>query len=130
MAKMGFREPNQVRWQGIRPGHRGTQVILDIDVENDTQVLIDGTQTTITYLTAFSIGQTRNLGGHMWLFVTDNADNHKYTLVYSGAQVDLEWTWCGMSFPFPIEIPAGYKVKCLSTAAGIIVKGFLHGWEE
>lgn len=130
MAKMGFREPNKVRWFGIRPGHRGEQVLIGINITADTQVLIDGTQTTITYLTDWCISVGRNKDATGTLEITENDDDHVcYLSQVSGYTSDPGYTVC-QGLMYPIEIPAGYKVKAHSSAAAAPARGYIHGWEE
>ena len=130
MALMGFREFNQARWVGIRPGHRGTQVLLDINVAPGTVEIIDGTQTTITYLTDWSLGMGRNVSAKTDMFITTNANVHVCTLAYIGTMTNHPSAVAIQALQYPIELPAGYKVKVTVVGVGSDVKGYLHGWEE
>ena len=130
MALMTFREPNQVRWGGFRPGHRGTQVLVDINVTDGTAVLIDGTQATITYLTDWSLGIIRNVDCVGQLFITTNGDVHVAYLAFVSSFTSDPGGVTSQALMYPIEIPAGYKVKVYSSGAGATVRGYIHGWEE
>jgi len=130
MALMGFREPNQVRWVGIRPGHRGTQILLDIDVGNNTQILIDGTQVTITYLTSWFMGLVRDGAYSGAMEITENDDTHVCWLGYIDTLALQIGRHITQDLTFPIEMPVGYKLKVVAAGAGSQVYGYVHGWEE
>jgi len=130
MALMTFREPNQVRWFGIRPGHRGTQVLLDVNVTNNTQVLIDGTQITITYLTDWFLGMVRNKDVGNSMEITENDDTHICYLAVITSFTGSPSFAIAQALTYPIEIPAGYKLKVNSVGVNATTFGYIHGWEE
>ena len=126
MSDMMFREPNQIKWLGSRPGHNGEQVLIDIDTAVATE-LYEVTAAKTFFLTAFSLGVIRNNDSYQELLVRNILDATVIHLAYLGSFTSDPGGSIGMTFTFPLEIPAGYDFY-LSSA--LITRGFIAGWEE
>lgn len=130
MALMKWRELNQVKWVGVRPGHNGTQVLKENYVSNATLVLHTVTAGKTLYLcsayASYYISATGIIGR---LFVRDVADFtvYSFSICNSGALGQMEST---PSYNPPIEIPAGYDICLISGAASMVIRAGIHGWEE
>ena len=130
MALTTFREPNQVRWFGVRPAHRGTQVIKDGIVTSAATATIHTVAGTMFYLCGYSAlcwGQTYSLP--TFLEIYDGVPAIWKTLL-RGAQSANSAQWLSKNYWPPLEIPTGYtiKVRCTLDDHGIHV--CIDGWEE
>lgn len=130
MADVEYREPNQVKWLGYRPGHRGDQVIEYNNVSN-------GNQTVYTVPS----GKTFFLTG--WTF-TANASatgvNAFFNLRNAGGGLVLRWHYIhfdavgqvedSRGLMFPIEIPEDYYIEIATSAATVDAHCTVWGWVE
>ena len=130
MALMKFREANQVLWRGVRPGHNGTQVSADKDVTNAIAIIHTVTAGTTFHLCTLCFSRDSNIAGVGYLFYRDAADLNP---VYFFAQVgiiNVPTAVAPLYFWPPLELPAGYDVCVRAVGAGLIVRGYVFGWEE
>ncbi len=130
MAKMSFREPNQVLWYGSRPAHRGAQIAKDAQASDSTVICHTVSAGKTFFLTKFifSSGWGAGLGT---LVVRNASDVPQYTIAslqFSSA-AGAPGVTPGFFNP-PLEIPAGWDLAVISSAAGHIANVFIHGWEE
>ena len=126
MALMEFREPNQVKWMGSRPGHNGAQKLIKIETAVPALLYTVSAGTTF-FLTSYFFGITSNGIGASDLQVRNAADAIQYYLGWVISYTSNPGNKVGMSFPFPIEIPAGWDFY---TSATLNTLGFIAGWEE
>lgn len=130
MSAMAFREPNQVKWMGTRPGHNGTQVLGYGAATVQTLNLWTVSAGKTGYLIAASINTVTNVTGTGRLGIRDVADavvailcSNMWTA--AGAITGQPW----YSWP-PIEMPSGYDVFLVASGAGFTALGTVFGWEE
>jgi len=130
MALMAFREPNQVKWVGVRPAHRGTQIAADNQGMAGFIIVYTVSAGKTLYLTDWSWAiEATGVGGTGVLAVRDAGDVQLYTLAGGALTVASAISKaCGLFFP--IEIPADYDIFLWSSAATLNVRAFIHGWEE
>ena len=127
---MLYREPNMVKWVGVRPGHNGTQIAKYAAVVNATAIVHTVTAGKTLFLCTATLGMSVASAGSGILFIRDGAD------VLTMLLAALQWSAGGglHSGPFtaypPIEIPSGYDIVVESTAAVLTVVGSIFGWEE
>jgi len=130
MALMAFREPNQVKWWGIRPAHRGTQVAKSASAINATVIIHTVTAGKTLFLCSASLSLQSGVGGGN-IFVRNGADVWQFALL--AAQIfTAAATSQGSSITFwpPLEIAAGWDLCTISGAAACSASGFIFGWEE
>ena len=130
MALMTFREPNQARWQGVRPGHRGTQVTKSGEASNATVVVYTVTAGKVFYLTHYTASAFLSVNGDCVFFVTNAIDVVKYDLTKLTFRPLYGSPVVSGSFNPPLEIAAGWKIKVLSAAVNCYAHLFINGWEE
>ena len=130
MALMGFREPNQVKWVGVRPGHRGTQITGH---NVSAGVIVDVLQVTAGkkgYITEITIGLNMGAAGASLVYWTDSANAIQETLF----EVSLAGATFVLGIPIkywpPLEIGDNHKIRALSAAAGVALYVTAKGWEE
>lgn len=130
MGLMQFREGNKVKWVGVRPAHRGEQVVKSVDnVTNTTTILYTVTAGKVFCLCSARINGYATTTGVIKLLVRDADDTIQYTIMrwqQVATSSKLEW---GSFWP-PLEIPADYDVCLLSSSNNCYVHGFIFGWEE
>lgn len=130
MALMKYREGNEIKFVGVRPGHRGTQIAKSNTKSNGGQIIhtvTAGQVLCLTYcnLTAFATG-----AGSGYFRVRDDEDALQYTIIWVAFPVANKIFSLPVVLNPPLEIPAGYDIYVESQNAGITVYGFMHGWEE
>ena len=130
MSAMAFREPNQVKWVGTRPGHNGEQVAKLGSAEGGTTIIHTVTLGKTFFLSALSYTSFSDATPiTMGVLVRNGADVHQYSLIHE--LVALAHTNAfGMSYPVPVEIPAGYDICAHSSGATGRASACIHGWEE
>ena len=130
MSDMMFREPNQVKWMGSRPGHNGTQVLVD-----GTFLLL---VPTVFY--TVPVGQTLHIT-NMLLSRGQFVATFAYIAIYddvpalSSIIFPVLWAIAPQGNPIinsywpPIEVPAGYHLYISQTVNCQLVY-VVHGWVE
>jgi hypothetical protein len=109
----------------------GTQITKDANVAGATAIIHTVTAGKNFYLTfsrcsANIVGSAENR-----MFVRDAGDAEQYELHYlASGGVDGDFQNEAHSYPYPIEIPAGYDICIVSGAGNSDCHGTLHGWEE
>jgi len=130
MAAMAFREPNQVRWVGTRPGHNGSQVAASGSANNATAVVYTVTAGKTLHITHWTCeGNASATGGVCQLEIENAAGVQQYIILKMGFNAVGQMLGVG-NLAYPLEVPAGYKVAVVSSAATMTVNAFVHGWEE
>ena len=130
MSVMNFREPNQVKWVGVRPAHNGTQVIKHTNAQNGTVIIYTVPSGNTYFLTGFTIGVRQEAAGDIALGVRDGSDVWQYYLFhnsYGSAQPPYAF---GMGLTYPIEIPEDYDIYLWSSAASVYIFATIMGWIE
>jgi len=130
MALMKFREQNQVRWQGVRPAHDGTQRVGDATATAAAaQVLLVGAG-KIFYLCTAMMGFSAIAAGWCDLAVNTAIPALWHRLLVDYVAAAASGITKSITFWPPLEIPAGYTIDVASGAAGLTVYGAVFGWEE
>jgi len=132
MALMKFREQNQVLWRGVKPAHNGEQVYgWDYQEgigEDEVYKVTAGKIFFLTYANLATRLNTDSSASGYLVIKTDAAVHYAYLLYHiydkAGQLVDSK------TFPFPIELPAGYVINIVSTDANLDVFADIFGWEE
>ena len=130
MSDMHFREPNQVKWMGTRPGHNGTQVLEHlIDALAADGVIYTVPAGETLYLTYGHISSDANATFIIGLEIfTDGGVLHRW-LIRGYNFLNSEFVNECRSWWPPIEIPAGYTVRKFSSGAASSL-AVIHGWAE
>jgi len=88
MAYATFREPNQVKWVGVLPGHNGEQVIAQAVADNSTVIAYTVPAGKILLLSHFTSCVFNNAGGigTAYGYVRDNLGVEVFRMhTYRGA---------------------------------------------
>lgn len=129
MSMMSHREPNRVKWVGVRPGHDGIQVMKSASKGNGTLILHTVTAGMIFYLTFFTFNLYATSTGHSAkLLVRDDEDVDQYN-ISTAAVSAIRYVLQACNINPPIEIPAGYDICLVSNNAALTVYASIHGWE-
>ena len=130
MALMKFREPNQVQWQGVRPGHNGTQVLESFS----TALVVPTPFYTVPagktfFLTYAGLFQSINITGRLILDIYTDAPAYWRRLLTGLSLLNQISLAINVSYWPPIEVPAGYIFYVEQSAiAGVLA--VIHGWVE
>jgi len=130
MALMKFREPNQVRWQGVRPGHDGTQIQARNEADNATVLIYTVTALKTLYLCTAGLSTYTAVGGGSFLRIRTDGDVFWLDLLSFYQGVNLSSVNPVITFWPPLEVPAGYYIEVRSSSVGHKVQGYIFGWEE
>ena len=117
------REPNQVKWIGVRPGHNGEQVIIDIDdaVNADLYTVpVD----SILLIFGWSWGVIHNLAVEARIEIKTAGAAHYCWLGFSTAQAAVPGTNNNNALFVPIELPEGYVISIVTARQ---CYGHIHG---
>jgi len=127
---MKFREPNEVRWVGVRPAHKGTQIIKQDSVANGNVVIYTVPSGKTLYLCEATILTDSQVTGNIGLLLRNASDIAVRYICYVAAQANATIKADHNHFWPPMEIQAGFNFLLLSSAAGLTVYGSIFGWEE
>ena len=123
MASAFFAEPNQVKWQGIRPGNNGEQILVPID-EDDFATIYTVPADKLFLLFDWGYGTRHNHTSQGRLAVMDDgAVAQAYIAVVDAYTSDAGTSVCGNTF-VPIEMIEGWEIKSLCVEP---VFGYIHG---
>lgn len=125
------REPNMVKWVGVRPGHNGEQIAKSNTVAGDTAIVHTvnaGKTFFLCYYDFIYSTRTADISGS--LFVRNVADALVYTLSVGRINTTLYSMSAQSGLIIPIEIPTGFDICIISAGATTPVYAFIHGWEE
>lgn len=107
----------------------GTQVRKSDVADNVTKVLHTVTAGKTLYLSFFTLRAVRNVDNYGYLAVRNTSD----VIAYYIACVDSYTSTPGNSITGtllpPLEITAGWDIILHSPAVGMIINGFIHGYE-
>ena len=120
------RDPNQVKWVGVRPGHNGEQVIayataVDVlgtvyTVPVDKILLLFGHSVGV-YSTAAALGE---------MYIYDATPALEVTLVGRSVAANGSVN-SDHSYDPPLELTAGYSLRILTVAATCRIRATIHG---
>ena len=117
------REPNQVKWIGVRPGHNGEQVLVAIDTAVNVVVYTVAAD-TLLFLYDWHYGGNRNLAFGSILQIFDDGDNVNATIGYITSDASNPGTNMAQNLWVPIELVEGWYIKAITTQQ---VHGYIHG---
>ena len=127
---MDFREPNQVKWVGARPGHNGTQVLAGVRtaVLNWTILYTVPAGKTL-FLTHTFLSSSNAISSTILMAVYDTTPVLWQYLLGNYSQTNTSTPPTIANYWPPIEIPTGYTVQIYQVIdCGLM--GTIHGWEE
>jgi hypothetical protein len=130
MSAMAFREPNEVRWVGVRPAHKGTQGAESSLANGSTVVIKTVSSGKTLYLHYFFLSWRFTATGQtVQLTVRNASDVDQYDLIKitSGAAGQGAEA---VSLHYPIEIPQGWDIYVKSDTSGALAIGGIVYWEE
>ena len=130
MSAMSFREPNQVKWVGVRPAHNGEQVVASGLASNSTAILYTVPSNKTFYFVSY--GATAYIaatGISAWMQIYDGAGALWNTIIdfISDSVGALR---ADNTFYPPMELPSGYSIRLVSNDSNVQIRAFIFGWEE
>jgi len=130
MALMKFREPNQVKWQGVRPAHNGTQVLDRASATNGTTTIYTVPAGNVFYLCYVSLGYYAMAAGTVQIVIRDSTAALRAMLYSDLLTGGFDGIGKASNFWPPVELDALWTVKISSSAPGLSVHGTVFGWVE
>jgi len=130
MALMKFREPNQVKWQGVRPGHNGTQVIAENYAINARLPIYTVLAGETFYLCSLGMACATFAAGTGTAGVETGGGVVLAHLLYDNYVAGSNLFTKNVSFWPPLEVPALYDVFVYSSALVLQMYGWAFGWVE
>ena len=122
------REPNKVKWVGVRPGHNGEQIHKSGRANNDTVILYTVPADKILLLFNWGISTFWTaLNTYVSLGIYDAVPAIETTLVDILMQVIGDTYDREASYDMPIELPEDYSLRLVSGAIGCYISGYVHG---
>ena len=117
------REPNQVKWVGVRPGHNGEQVLININ-RNANALLYTVGVGKLLMLYDWQIGMVLAANLSCSLYIRTDAAAPYYYLAYLSTATNVTGGNMSNNTCVPIEVPAAYDfyIECASW-----VRGGIHG---
>jgi len=129
MALMKFREDNQVRWVGTRPGHNGEQVFESGQANNNTVILYTVPAGNTLYLCLVNYSVYFGIANTSKLMYYDGTPALWRTPIQMSGPVADNFGQVFHYWP-PLELPEGYSIRLFSGGVGLLVTGSVFGWIE
>jgi len=130
MSLMNFREPNQVKWVGVRPAHNGEQIIRSGSITGGTYLLYTVPSGKVFYLTYWDAVAHGSNVGYGVILVRDTSDVNQYNIAnFQTSNSTTELVKCCSLF-YPIEIPGGWDICLYSDNASYRIRATIRGWIE
>jgi len=130
MALMKFREPNQVRWQGVRPAHDGERFGAFVSLNGVGWNAVLPVHATMTrYVTYFYMGMPHNLVQRASLAVRNDVAAVIQQFGDWESVVANPGIWVCQSFWPPVEVPPNWTIDMNLSVAAWTRCGVL-GWRE
>jgi len=130
MSAMSFREPNEVRWVGVRPAHKGTQ-ILDRGIAINAEVTVYTVPSGKTaYITHIALAIYGNTTGQARVLIKDTGGAIVWSPMEGYSIANTYSFHDNTSYWPPIELPEGYYITVISNAETVSAICNIHGWEE
>ena len=130
MSAMSFREPNEVKWVGVRPAHKGTQkLIRKVGVTADIEVYSVPADTTFYMTSMFVNLKAPNGDERVTIRIRDTADNTIHIPLQINTAVAGQEVVSRNFYP-PVEVPSGYDIYIDVAGTAPTVNLALEGWEE
>ena len=130
MSDMHFREPNQVKWQGSRPGHNGTQVSETGTANTATVDLYTVPAGLVFHFCGWvflSWGVGFGDGAHLWIWTTVALDRRE---INRGVHAANDGFTVVKSYWPPLEVPTGAIIRLISDNVNSVCFASIHGWVE
>ena len=120
------REPKQVKWIGVRPGHNGAQVVADDSCAAllTSVYLVPADSLFLWY--GFIVNSAFGAGGNAELYTYNAVPALLNTYVSQGGVANMGIALT-KSFDPPIELPAGYTIRINTTVGTISIHALIHG---
>ena len=121
-----YREPNQVKWIGVRPGHNGEQVIESDETTNVLSAIYTVPADKILLLFGYGLDvwSTVASAGSFYIYDATPAIWRILGRITVGAN-------SGRSVPKslypPIELAEDYSLRIITNNAACIINAYIHG---
>lgn len=136
------KELDKIKMSGVLPAQGAGPIPVGKIPDGATQVAKSGTASGTTteiravpglvtlYLTAVTWAVINDSGATQSVdFIVTNAANETQYYFHSSYYLNGQQGSGSVSFPTPLEIPGGYKIKVVSPAANAIISGSIFGYE-
>ena len=123
MAVTVHREPNMVKWIGVRPGHNGEQILIDIDTAVSV-IVYTVPADKLLFLFDWSISTVANLNIHSRLQIRTAVPVVVANIAGASSYTGDSGTNNAQALWVPIEIEAGYDIYLVATG---VTRGYIHG---
>ena len=117
------RENNMIKWVGVRPGHNGTQVIIDINTLINAD-LYTVPADSLLMIFGWSWGVSHNLAAESTIEIKTAGAAHYCWLGLSTSQVGEPGISNNNALFVPIELPEGYVISIITARQ---CYGHIHG---
>ena len=123
---IAFREPNQVKWIGVRPGHNGVQVFEEAYTNANLEFYAVPAD-KLFLLFDWHLGVTGSAAGDAFLSIRDGVDAHYRYLALASGQAANPGGNTSQALWLPIEIATGFDfyvttaVTCAAYIHGILI---------
>ena len=121
-----FREPNMVKWIGVRPGHEGTQVIEYNKAQGNTQILytVPADKLFMLFGVVYNVYCTAASAGRLAIF---NAVPAITKILFEHNAFANISSLATKSYEIPIELPETYSLRIVSDAATYVLNCTIDG---
>ena len=117
------REPNQVKWVGVRPGHNGEQILVKIELAGNA-IVYTVPANKILFLFDWHIGIARGVAGAAELQIRDDAAAIHAYLSYVTSAAGYTGTNATQNLWVPHELIEAWDIYVVT---GNPVRGYIHG---
>jgi len=127
---MKFREPNEVRWVGVRPAHRGTQVKAHGMANNGTVTIYTVSAGKTLFVTAMHVFMRCTSGTSANSIIWRDNKNDVWFVVGRPSAGAAGQAFACVNYNPPFEVPAGCYLTVSTDQAAAYLSVSIVGWEE
>ena len=120
------REPNRVKWIGVRPGHEGEQVIKYATATNAVVDIYEVPADKLLLIFGYFLNAYGGAAGEGMLDLYTAVPAFWKRLFWAGVHVNNDLA-VSRNYTIPIEVPAGYFVSVESSIAACVIKAGFDG---
>lgn len=126
-----FREDNSARWFGVRPAHKGEQILETSSASGGASTIYTVPANKVFLLcNATAMYYGTGTGSNIYMVIYDNGGSQRYRIIHRWVTAQNNSYQSSANYYPPIELSAGYYIVIGTGLATYSCFGSIHGFLE